>query len=166
MKRFIFTHQPSSSLLSIVLAGAGGGLAIAGLSWLSSLTAMSWLAAPFGASCVLLFVAPGASYSQPVNVIGGHLVSAAIGIALAVYLPGQFQFWGVAMAVGLAISAMMILRMVHPPAGATAMVTYLAAAKWMFLLFPIAAGAVALVIFAAIYHRLTGGSYPTATAKN
>src|SRR4051812_43110525 len=40
----------------------------------------------FGASAVLLYALPDAELSQPRNVIGGHLVSAAIGITCSKFL--------------------------------------------------------------------------------
>lgn len=41
----------------------------------------------FGASAVLLYAAPGSPFSQPRNLIGGHLVSALTGVACFKYLP-------------------------------------------------------------------------------
>ena len=41
----------------------------------------------FGASAVLLYGAPRAPFSQPRNLVGGHLISAAIGVACYRYLP-------------------------------------------------------------------------------
>jgi CBS-domain-containing membrane protein len=55
---------------------------------------------------------------------------------------------------------MMLLRLVNPPAGATALVAYGSGAGWWFVAFPVAAGSVALVLFASLYHHVTGGVYP------
>ena len=60
---------------------------------------------------------------------------------------------------------MMVLRMVHSPAGATALVAYLSKASWGFLLFPVFAGAVVLVAIAWAYHRLLGVKFPLPPAK-
>ena len=116
------------------------------------------LVAPFGATCVLLFATPASPVSQPINVVGGHVLSAAIGLALHFLFPASFVAEG--LAVGLAVSAMMLTRLVHPPAGATALVAYLTATSWWFILFPVAVGSVALVAIAAIYHRFTKATYP------
>jgi CBS domain-containing membrane protein len=72
-----------------------------------------------GASAVLLFAVPHGTLSQPWAVIGGHSVSALIGIACALLVPNQLL--SAALAVGLAIGAMHVLRCIHPPGGATAL---------------------------------------------
>ncbi|MEM1161881.1 MAG: HPP family protein [Pseudomonadota bacterium] len=114
--------------------------------------------APFGASCVLIFGVPSAPLSQPANVVGGHLVSAAMGM-LAFSLLGDF-WWFPAVGVGLAISCMAALRVTHPPAGANPLVVYAIEPDWWFMLFPTACGAVLLVVIGVIFHRLSGTEYP------
>jgi len=71
-----------------------------------------------GASAVLLFAAPHGPLSQPWALIGGHMVSAFIGVSCALLVPNLFV--AAALAVGLAIGAMHGLRCIHPPGGATA----------------------------------------------
>ena len=77
------------------------------------------IAGSMGASAVLLFAVPHGTLSQPWAVIGGHSVSALIGIACAQWVPNQPL--SAALAVGLAIGAMHVLRCIHPPGGATAL---------------------------------------------
>jgi CBS-domain-containing membrane protein len=163
MKQFFHRHQPAASVRVALLAGIGAALAIAALGSLGESSGLAWLVAPFGASCVLLFAAPAAPFSQPPNVLGGHCLAAFLGIALAALLPGHV--WGAGLAVGGAISCMMLLRIVHPPAGATALVAYMTKASWMFLLFPTLAGSAVLVGFAFAYHRLHGVRYPVPPSK-
>lgn len=76
-----------------------------------------------GSSAVLLFAVPHGPLSQPWPVVGGHLVSAAIGVACARYVPDSII--AASLAVGLAIGAMHYLRCIHPPAGATALAAVL-----------------------------------------
>jgi len=139
-------------------AGVGAALAITLLGLLAQWSGGAWLAAFFGASCVLLFAAPAAPFSQPANVLGGHCISALAGVALAAVLPSQF--WVAGIAVGLSVFAMMMLRVVHPPAGGTVLVAYLTKAGWGFVLFPVLTGGLVLVAFAWAYHRMMGGKYP------
>jgi len=75
------------------------------------------------ASAVLVFAVPHGALSQPWPVVGGHLVSALIGVACARYLPNEAL--AAATAVGLSIAAMHYLRCIHPPAGATALTAVL-----------------------------------------
>lgn len=161
MRRFTFRHLPHTKLSTAALGGIGATLAITGLLYLSDFTHLAWFAAPFGASSVLLFAAPTAIVSQPINVVGGHMVSCLIGLLCWQFFPGSHLVAG--LAVGLSISAMMLLRVVNPPAGATAFVAYTSGAGWWFFLFPSLLGSVALVAFAALYHRMTGGTYPLPT---
>lgn len=163
MKHFLHRHQPAATTRVALLAGLGAALAIGGLGLLGDSTGLAWLVAPFGASCVLLFAAPAAPFSQPPNVVGGHCLAALLGIVLAALWPGQV--WGAGVAVGAAITCMMLLRVVHPPAGATALLAYLTKASVGFLLFPALTGSVFLVGFAWAYHRLLGGRYPAAPAS-
>ena len=114
--------------------------------------------APFGASCVLLFSVAGSPLSQPANVIGGHIVSAVVGMVMMWLLPETW--WAVALAVGAAITAMALLRVTHPPAGANPLVIFAATPGPLFVLFPVLLGAIILVGVATAYHRATGTTYP------
>ena len=163
MRRFIYRHQPKSSLRSVVLAGLGAAIAIAILALASSYFSVM-LMAPLGATCVLVFGFPSSPFSQPANVVGGHLLSAAIGLGAHFAMPGDLLMDGVA--VGLAVSAMMLFRIVHPPAGATALLAYLTATSWSFLVFPVLTGSVVLVIIASIYHRVVKSTYPNTLPKS
>jgi CBS domain-containing membrane protein len=71
-----------------------------------------------GASAVLLFAVPHGTLSQPWSLIGGHGVSALIGVTCALFIPNLWL--AAALAVGLAIGVMHYLRCIHPPGGATA----------------------------------------------
>jgi CBS-domain-containing membrane protein len=73
-----------------------------------------------GASAVLLFASPHGALSQPWPVFGGHLVSAAIGVACARWL-SMDPMLAASLAVSLSIAAMYTLRCLHPPGGATAL---------------------------------------------
>ncbi len=77
------------------------------------------IVASMGASAVLLFAVPHGPLSQPWALIGGHLVSAFIGVSCASLVPETLV--AAALAVGLAIGAMHVLRCIHPPGGATAL---------------------------------------------
>lgn len=68
------------SAIQLLRGFSGGAAGIFILSQLSYLTTVPWLMAPFGATCVILFAASASPFAQPRNVIGGHTVSAAIGL--------------------------------------------------------------------------------------
>jgi CBS-domain-containing membrane protein len=112
--------------------------------------------APFGATCVLLFSVPNSPLSQPANVMGGHILSTAVGLAAYTVLP--VDWWSLALAVGIAISVMAALRVTHPPAGADPLVVMLSGPGWEYLLFPVAVGSLSLVIIANLFHHLPVGN--------
>ena len=76
-----------------------------------------------GASAVLLFAVPHGALSQPWAVLGGHIVSALIGVTLARFIESPAM--AAALAVSLSIAAMYYLRCLHPPGGATALAAVL-----------------------------------------
>jgi len=66
-----------------------------------------------------------------------------------------------AVGVGLAIAGMLLTDTLHPPAGADPIVVVLAHATWSFLLTPVLAGVLSIVLMGIIYHRaLTGRLIP------
>lgn len=118
------------------------------------------LIAPFGASCMLVFAIPQSPLAQPRNVIGGHVLSTVCGLSVF-YLLGATPV-ALALGVGIAITAMAVTGLLHPPAGADPMVVMLASASWRFLFTPVLVGAGVIVLIAIGYHRwVTGRRYPS-----
>lgn len=136
----------------ILLAGIGGFMAIGVLVMATNEINQLMILGSFGASCVLVFGFPAAPFSQPRNVIAGHLLSSAVGL-LALNFLGE-TWWSVALAVAVAIMLMMATRTVHPPAGSNPVIVFLTAPGWDFLLWPTLTGAVVLVLIALIYNNL------------
>ena len=158
MKNLFIRHQPKVRKRDAMAAGIGSLLAIFAIGGLSMLSETPLLMAPFGATCVLLFAVPESPLSQPANVIGGHLLAAVISLVLVQFLPPTW--WALAIGVGLTITAMTLLRVTHPPAGADPIVIMLAAPGVEFLLTPVLAGSIILIYIAKIAHRTTGTTYP------
>jgi len=138
----------------------GGFIAIAILALLTDLTLEAWIMAPFGASCVLAFGVWDAPLSQPRNIIGGHLISTFVGLAMF-HLFGQ-GFIVMAAGVGLAIGIMMLTKTTHPPAGANPLVVITAGSSWSFIFTPVLIGAIVIVLVALIINNLDEKrKYPT-----
>jgi CBS-domain-containing membrane protein len=76
-----------------------------------------------GASAVLLFAAPHSPLSQPWPVLGGHMLSSAIGITCVLFI--QDILTAAAVAVAVSIATMYYLRCLHPPGGAAALAVVL-----------------------------------------
>ena len=81
------------------------------------------LIASMGASTFLIFVTPHSPMAQPWPVIGGHLTSAFIGVACAHWIVSPAL--AAATAVALSITGMHLLKCLHPPSAATAMIAVL-----------------------------------------
>lgn len=139
-------------LLPATLCGAGCGLAIYIMESSSALAAYPMAAIPFATSIVLVISQPGAEPAQPRALIGGHLVSALVGLlVLAVTGPGPVA---AAVAVGLAVLAMALTDTLHPPAGINPLLVVAGNLPWSFLAAPVLAGALMLTAFALVWHRL------------
>jgi CBS-domain-containing membrane protein len=137
---------------AILISGLGGFLAIGTLAYLGPRLDVMLLLGSFGASCVLLFGYPDAPFAQPLNVIGGHVICAVIGLAALHWLGASP--WALALAVGASIAAMMATRTTHPPAGSNPVIVFLGHSTWSFLLFPVLVGALLLVLIALLYNNL------------
>lgn len=77
------------------------------------------IVASMGASAVLLFAVPHGALSQPWALIGGHIISACIGVTMYRFLGEGVA--ASALAVGLSVGAMYYAKCIHPPGGATAL---------------------------------------------
>lgn len=149
---------PMPTMRTIVKSGLIGLVAISVVAGLAASSGIPLILGSFGATCVILGF-PDSPFAQPRNVIAGHVVSSAIGMAcLSAFGP---QWWSMALAVALAIAAMHAGRVVHPPAGSNPVIVMLARPDWGFVLFPTLGGAVLLVLVALVYHNLERDrSYP------
>ncbi len=130
----------------------GAFVAIAIVSFLSFDAGMPLMLASFGASCVVLFGMPGSRPSRPRNVIGGHLIAAVV--AVAVFAALNCTWYSTALAVFAAIVLMVLTDTVHPPGGATALFGVTSGASASYIVAPVLAGAVILVLVAYATTRL------------
>jgi CBS domain-containing membrane protein len=78
----------------------------------------SVIMASTGASAMVLFGAPHSPAAQPWNLVGGHVVSAIIGVSCYKILPNALVASSIA--IPMAMLAMHMLRCTHAPGGATA----------------------------------------------
>jgi CBS-domain-containing membrane protein len=142
-----------------IKAAVGGGL---GLSLMVAFADWSHLpveAVPFTTSIVLVMAAPESDQAQPRNIVGGHLLSALSGLVIWMVFGTNPLLAGPAVA--LSIAAMQLTGTLHPPAGINAVLFVTMHLSWQFVLMPVAVGALGLVAFAYVYHRLTApGRWP------
>ncbi|MGD8576307.1 MAG: HPP family protein [Thiohalophilus sp.] len=110
-----------------------------------------------GASAVLLFAVPHGKLSQPWALLGGHGVSAVIGVACYQLVPDPFVAAG--LAVGIAIGAMHYLSCIHPPGGATALAAVIGgdaihSLGYEYVLTPIMLNALIIFLVAIVFNYL------------
>jgi len=118
-----------------------------------------WLIASLGASALLVFALPGSPMAQPWAVIAGNTLSALIGISVAIVVDQPLL--AMPIAASLSIMGMFILRCLHPPAAAVALIVVLGhVTHYRYALFPVMIDSALLVIAGAIYSNLTGKTYP------
>ena len=136
------------ALLAVTLTGVIAQWA--GAHW----EARAWMVAPIGASAVLLFAVPASPLARPWSVIAGNTLSALIGIGFVRIIPDANVAAG--LAVGTAIGAMVLLRCLHPPGGATALLVALGGVTDpLFALFPVLVDSTLLVAIALILRRVS-----------
>ena len=143
---------PSPGLFDIFMGWLGGVLSIGAIGYVAHVTEYPLVLGSFGASCVLIFGFPESPFSQPRNVIGGHLLASFIGLVF-LFLLGS-HWWSMALAAGTAIAAMMCTKTVHPPAGSNPLIIMLSLPTWEFLLTPTLIGATILVLVALFFNNL------------
>ncbi len=151
LRPLVVVSPAAKAWLSAFLSGLGGFITITLLAEATTDWHTLLLIAPFGASCVLAFALPQSPLAQPRNIVGGHFISTAIGLATLSLLGSQPLAFGAG--VGVAIAAMELTGTLHPPAGADPIVVLTAKASWPFLILPVLTGAVAIVLLAVAYHR-------------
>jgi CBS-domain-containing membrane protein len=142
-----------------VLSAIGGFLGIYGILQISTAFvgpfAAALIVASMGASAVLLFAVPHGPLSQPWPVIGGHLVSAVIGVSCAKLVPDTLL--AAALAVALAIGVMHYLRCIHPPGGASALAAVVGgesvhALGYQFVITPVLLNVLVIVAVAVLFN--------------
>ena len=143
-----------------IISAVGAFICISALAYLNSFDESNlWLIPPFGASMVLVMAVHESPLAHPKNVLFGHIISAFSGVF--VFAIFGFSSLSVGAGVGLAIFLMMLTKTVHPPAGANPIIAILGAKGAGFIIIPVAAGALFIVLFAIIFNKLLNRKYFT-----
>jgi len=164
------TQSPPRVALSEVLwswVGAVIGIALVGLlhARLVDQTGQALLIGSFGATAVLVYGAIRSPLAQPRNVLGGHVLSALIGVCAHEIL-GATPWLAAAVAVATAIAVMHLTKTLHPPGGATALIAVIGGDSvhslgYMYALVPAGLGAVILLLVALVVNNIPKGRrYP------
>lgn len=121
-----------------------------------------FLIGSFGASAVLIFAAPHAEFSQPRNFLGGHVVSALVGISVYKYVNYDLALLS-ALSVALSVLIMHLGRILHPPGGATALVAIVGSEQthqlgFYFAFTPILLDSLVMLVMALLFNNLSNNT--------
>ncbi|WP_435135329.1 HPP family protein [Formosa sp. A9] len=158
--KYILHKQTDFNAPEHIWTFIGAFLGIGLLGYLQSLRFSAvdntFLIGSFGASAVLIYGATNSPLSQPRNVIGGHVLSALIGVCIAKVIPDTDLNWlACALAVSLSIVVMQITKTMHPPGGATALIANIGSSQikalgFWYIVNPVLIGILLLLITALI----------------
>ncbi|WP_320036168.1 HPP family protein [Halarcobacter sp.] len=112
----------------------------------------------FGASAVLVYGAIHSPLAQPRNLIGGHILSALVGVVSYKLFSGNILFCS-AFAVATSILVMQLTLTLHPPGGATALIAVLGSEHihslgFIYVLYPVSTGAFILFFIALLVNNI------------
>lgn len=149
---------------------AGAFIGIGIIAFLQSFSLLEqenvFLIGSFGASSVLIYGAIQSPLAQPRNLIGGHLVSAIIGVSIFKIFP-DILWLSAPLAVSLSIVAMQYTKTLHPPGGATALIAVSSTGKipelgYWYVISPVLSGCIILLAVALVFNNITKHRcYPT-----
>ena len=142
-----------SKKIEPIVNGLSAGLVIALLALLTFETSfgLSWLVFSFGSSALIVFVFYDSEFAQPRNIFLGHLISIIVGI-LVNELMG-ISFLSLGLSVGICVSVMIYLKIVHPPAAANPLIALFADVSYDFIFFPIITGSIMLILISFLINK-------------
>lgn len=119
---------------------------------------LSLVIGSFGASAVLVYGAVNSPLAQPRNLIGGHILSAFIGV-LSYKLFSQNPLLASAIAVSTSILIMQLTLTLHPPGGATALIAVIGSNQihelgFLYVIIPVLSGSIILFLIAFIINNI------------
>ena len=148
-------------LQKAIIAGFFSALTIGVLTVLTYKSTLGYfIAGSFGSSMVLLFGFPESPFAQPKNVFFGHLITALVGVIFVNYIPLPIYI-NIALAVGAGIFFMILLNVVHPPAGGNPIIVIIGSASYNYLISPIIFGCILILLLAILINKfLLKKKYP------
>jgi CBS-domain-containing membrane protein len=154
---------PRAGLSEIIWSWLGAFLGIALVAYLNDTwverTDLVLLIGSLGASAVLIYGAIKSPLAQPRNLVGGHLISALIGVTCYKLL-FPFPWLAGAVAVATSIALMHATKTLHPPGGATALIYVMGSPKlhnlgYLYGIMPVGAGVILMLLVALLVNNLS-----------
>lgn len=149
-----------------------GCLSIGLMAAVALVTRAPFIFPSLGPTAFLLFYTPTAATASPRNTVCGHLIGALAGwLSLAVFQLTQAapalthgvewpRVGAAALSLGATSAVMILLRVPHPPAGATTLIVSLGLMPHLWQIPVLMAGVALLTLQAFAINRLAGLPYP------
>ena len=154
---------PRVAFSEVIWSWIGGFSGIGAVALLGNTLEVSrpdylFLIGSFGSSAVLVYGAPDVPSAQPRSLVGGHVISATIGVAIYQVLPEPL-FLSASLAVATAIAIMHLTKTIHPPGGASALIAVIGSSKihdlgFSYVYSPVATGAGIMLLVALIINNI------------
>ena len=147
--------------LEPVVSGLSAATVIGILAFLTLRTTSGlWLMFSFGATVFIVFVLYNLETAQPKNIFFGHLVSVLVGIIFNETI--GFSFLTLGLSVGFAVTLMVYLKVMHPPAASNPLVVLFSDVSFEYILFPVILGSLVIIIMSIFINRIIlKRKYPT-----
>lgn len=176
LERLMSRYSPK--IVMAVFNLINSGLSIALVAMLALVTQEPFIFPSLGATAFILFHVPLAQPASPRNVLCGHFIGALTGL-VGLYLfglqsaPSAFltgvdlsRVGAAAIAMGLTGCLMVAFNVVHPPAGATALIVSLGLMINPEQLTVLMGGVLILLVQAFLMNRLAGIPYPLWSSRS
>ena len=148
-------------LQKALIAGFFSAITIGVLTVLTYKSTLGYfIAGSFGSSMVLLFGFPESPFAQPKNVFFGHLCTALVGVIFVNLVPLPIYI-NIALGVGAGVFFMILLNIVHPPAGGNPIIVIIGSASYDYLISPVIFGCIIILLIAILVNKfLLQKNYP------
>lgn len=162
LKQFKAVNSEPLEKANIIWSWIGSFLGILAISYihydLFNDTDLSLVIGSFGASAVLIYGAVHSPLAQPRNLVGGHVLSALVGVISFKLFGGNIWFAS-AFAVATSIMVMQLTLTLHPPGGATALIAVVGSPSihelgFVYVLVPVFSGSMILLVIALIINNI------------
>ena len=136
-----------------IISGISASIVIGVLAFLTLRTSAGILLMfSFGATVFLVFALHELETAQPKNVFFGHLVSVLVGIIFNETI--GFSFYSLGLAVGVAVTLMIYLKIMHPPAASNPLIALFTDVSFEYILFPVIFGTIAIIVMSIFLNRI------------
>ncbi len=158
----ITKSPPAVSFAEIIWSWIGAFFGIASVAFINynflGGTDFVMIIGSFGASAVLIYGAIRSPLAQPRNFVGGHIISAIIGVA-SYQILSSHMWLAASIAVATAIAVMHATKTLHPPGGATALIAVIGSQKihslgYLYAIVPAGLGALIMLAVALLVNNI------------